>query len=130
MADETTAKAPAPAELPKPQPTSWLHWLLLYPALGTSLFAAVPRVWEEYKALRLGVARDQLQLVQEQERLWSRNAECLQQGSSYEIDGPHGIVVRVTLCATTGDTLIRYHVRDWSPIYKWVGLPVEKVKKP
>jgi len=127
MADETPAQGTA---LPKPQPTSWLHWLLLYPALGTSLFAAVPRVWEEYKALRLGVARDQLQLVQEQERLWSRNAECLQQGSSYEIDGPHGIVVRVTLCATTGDTLIRYHVRDWSPIYKWVGLPVEKVKKP
>lgn len=133
MADETTAKAPAPAEMPKPQPTSahtWWQWLIIYPALGTSLFAAVPRVWEEYKALRLGVARSELQLAQEQEKVWSRNAECLGQGSSYEIDGPHNIVVRVTLCQRTGDTLLRYHVGSWEPIYRWIALPVEKVKKP
>lgn len=134
MTDTTAPPAPTPAEQPKPPAASaallprWVQIFVLFPALGGSLFAAVPRVWEEYKALRLGVARSELQLVQEQEKLWSRNAECLQQGSSYEIDGPHSITVRVTLCQT-GDTLLRYHVNAWPPIYKWVGLPVEKVKK-
>jgi len=120
MADETPAQAPAPR--------TTLQMLILYPTLAASLFAAVPRVWEEVKALRSGVARSELQLVQEQERLWQRNLECIQAQGTWEIDGPHGIVVRVTLCAS-GDTLLRYHVGDWSPIYKWVGLPVEKVTK-
>lgn len=126
MAEPTPAQAPTPA----PQPRTTLQMLILYPTLAASLFAAVPRVWEEGKALRLGVARNQLQLAEEHTRLWQANLECLQQQGSYEVDGPHGIVVRVTLCQRTGDTLLRYHVGDWSPIYKWVGLPVEKVKKP
>lgn len=130
VAEPTSAATPAPAAPPAGAATKWWQWLIVYPALGTSLFAAVPRVWEEYKALRMGVARDQLQLAQEQQRLWQANLECLQQGSSYEVDGPHNIVVRVTLCQRTGDTLLRYHVGDWSPIYRWVSLPVEKVKKP
>ena len=118
MADETS----------KPQPRTTLQMLILYPTLAASLFAAVPRVWEEVKALRLGVARSQLQLVEEQARLWEKNLPCIQAQGTWEIDGPHGIVIRVTLCQT-GDTLLRYHVRDWGPIYKWVGLPVEKVTK-
>jgi hypothetical protein len=127
MADETPAQAPTPVT------TSWPKWIQLfvvYPALGTSLFAAVPRVWEEYKALRLGVARSELQLAQEQERLWQRNLECIQEQGTWEIDGPHGIVVRATLCSQTGDVLLRYHVGEWPSIYRWMALPVEKVKKP
>jgi hypothetical protein len=124
MAEDTATK---PAELPKP--TSWLQWLIVYPALGTSLFAAVPTVWNEVKAWRLGVQASQLQLVEEQQRLWERNLPCIQERGSYEVDGPQGIVVRVTLCET-GDALLRYHLSAWPPIYRWVALPVEKVKKP
>ena len=127
---ETAVPVAAPVPVPPPSSaTKWWQWLIVYPALGTSLFAAVPRVWEEYKALRLGVARSQLQLVEEQQRLWERNLPCIQERGSYEVDGPHGIVVRVTLCET-GDALLRYHLRAWPPIYRWVGLPVEKVTKP
>ena len=118
---------PAPAT---PTPRTTLQMLILYPTLAASLFAAVPRVWEEVKALRLGVARSELQLVEEQRRLWEKNLPCIQEQGIYEVDGPYGIVMRVTLCSATGDTLLRYHVGDWSPIYKWVSLPVEKVKKP
>jgi hypothetical protein len=125
MADATTAAD-------KPAPTAWPRFIelfILYPALGTSLLAAVPTVWNEYKAFRLGIRSSELQIAEQQTRLWSRNAECLQQGSSYEVDGPHNIVVRVTLCQSTGDTLLRYHVGAWEPIYRWVSLPVEKVKR-
>jgi len=127
MADDTTTKAPAPTQTSWP---TWIQLFVVYPALGTSLLAAVPTVWNEVKAWRLGVESSQLQLAQEQEKVWSRNAECLGQGSSYEIDGPHNIVVRVTLCQATGDTLLRYHVGSWEPIYRWIALPIEKVKKP
>jgi hypothetical protein len=73
------------------------------------------------------VARSELQLVQEQERLWQRNLACIQEQGTWEIDGPHGIVVRATLCSQTGDVLLRYHVGAWPSIYRWMALPVEKV---
>ena len=122
------ADAPTPtAAVPVPSSaTKWWQWALVYPALGTSLFAAVPRVWEEYKALRLGVARSQLQLAQEQEKIWSRNLECLTHAGIYEVDGPDGLVVKVSLCQHTGDTLLRYHQNDWAPVYRWVARPARK----
>ena len=122
------ATPPAPPTPDQPRPFAWWHYLIVYPALVTSLIAAIPTVWTEVKAWRLGVAASQLQLVQEQQRLWERNADCIVQGSSYEIDGPEGITIRVTLCQT-GDALIRYHLREWPTIFKWVALPVEKVQK-
>lgn len=131
MADQPTA-APGTTAAPAPVPTSWPKWIqlfIVYPALGTSLFAAVPSVWNEVKAWQAGVASSQLQLVEEQQRLWERNLACLQEQGSYEVDGPYGIVARVILCPATGDLLVRYHVRDFSPIYRWVALPVEKVNK-
>jgi hypothetical protein len=115
MADDA-----APSETPRP--TSWLHWLILYPALGTSLFAAIPRVWEEVKALRLGVARSQLQLVEEQARLWEKNLPCITHQGIYEADGEGGLLVRVTLCAS-GDILVRYHDNDWAPQFRWIARP-------
>lgn len=125
---ETGAATPAALPAPAP-PTKIWQYLILYPTLALSIGGSVPTVIQEVKAWRIGVRSSELQLVQEQTRLWSRNAACLQQGSSYEVDGPHNIVVRVTLCQSTGDTLLRYHVGAWEPIFKWVALPVEKVNK-
>jgi len=129
MAESVTTPVSAAMPAPTP-PTKIWQYLILYPTLALSIGGSIPTVWHELKAIRLGVARSELQLAQEQDRLWQRNLACLQQGSSYEVDGPHNIVVRVTLCQSTGDTLLRYHVGAWEPIYRWVSLPVEKVKKP
>lgn len=120
MADDATPATPAPSSA-----TKWWQFAFIYPALATSLFAAVPRVWEEVKALRLGVARSQLQLVQEQERLWRANLDCITHQGIYEADGPEGLVVKVTLCAS-GDVLLRYHDNEWPPVYRWVARPVRK----
>jgi hypothetical protein len=121
------ADTPAPAEPPKP--TSWIQYLIVYPTLALSLGGSIPTVLQAIKARRLDTTYQKVQLAEEQQRLWERNLECLQQQGSYEVDGPHGIVVRVTLCSQTGDTLLRYHVNEWPSIYRWVALPVEKVKK-
>jgi hypothetical protein len=124
VADETTAATPAP-----PKPTSWLQWLIVYPALGTSLFAAVPTVWNELKAWRIGVRSSELQLVQEQERLWRANLDCIQQQGIYEADGVDGLIVKVTLCPS-GDVLLRYYYNDWTPQFKWMGRPTPPRKTP
>lgn len=108
-------------------PRTTLQYLVVYPTLLLALGGSIPTVVREVKAWRLGVQSSRLELVEEQQRLWERNLACIQEQGSYEVDGPYGIVVRVTLCAVTGDVLLRYHVRDWSPIYRWVALPVEKV---
>ena len=120
MSESAAPVGPAPSSA-----TKWWQWALVYPALGTSLFAAVPRVWEEVKALRLGVARSQLQLVEEQQRLWERNLDCLTHQGIWEVDGPEGLVVRVSLC-TSGDILVRYHDNDSAPQLKWIARPARK----
>jgi hypothetical protein len=125
MADPTTA--PPPTEHPKP--SNVLHYLVVYPTLLLALGGSVPTIMQQVKAWRLETTASKVQLVEEQQKLWERNLECLQQGSIYEVDGPHSIVVRVTLCSQTGDTLLRYHLHEWPAIYRWVSLPVERVKK-
>lgn len=119
----------AKSEETKAKPTTFLQYLVVYPTLALALAGSIPTVVQQVKAWRLETTAAKVQLVQEQHDLWEKNVACFQEGSSYEIDGPHGIVIRVTLCSQTGDTLLRYHVRDWSPIYRWVALPVERVKK-
>jgi hypothetical protein len=120
LAEAATPVTPAPSSA-----TKWWQWAFVYPALATSLFAAVPRVWEEYKALRLGVARSQIQLVQEQQRLWEANLECISQQGIYEADGPEGLIIRVTLCPS-GAVLLRYYDNEWPAVYRWVARPARK----
>lgn len=114
----------APTQVPPP---SWLHTLLTHHvavlALGGALGGAVGPAWTELKAWRLGVASSTLQIAEEQRRLWERNLECLTAQGIYEVDGPDGIVVKVTLCPKTADLLIRYHLGEWTPIYRWVQRP-------
>lgn len=125
MADPTTATVPTE----HPKPTTFWQYVVVYPALAMGLAGSIPTVVQQVKAWRLETTAAKVQLVAEQQQLWERNVDCLHESGMYEVDGPHGIVIRVTLCSKTGDTLIRYHVREWPAIYRWVSLPVEKVKQ-
>jgi hypothetical protein len=84
--------------------------------------AAVPTVWNELKAWRLGVASNQLQLVQEQQRLWERNFPCITERGVWEVDGPEHLLVKVSLCAS-GDILARYYQNDAVPQFRWIARP-------
>lgn len=116
----------APEGTAKPQPTSWVQALIIYPTLALSIIGTVPTVWQEVKAWRAGVRSSQLQLVKEQEQLWRRNLECLTEGSAWEVSGPHSLVVKVTICSQTGDALLRYYANDWAPAFRWVRAPEGK----
>jgi hypothetical protein len=125
MAEPTTAATPAPAS----PPTKIWQYLILYPTLALSIGGSIPTVWNELKAIRLGVARSELQLAQEQEKLWRSNLDCIQQQGIYEADGVDGLIVKVTLCPS-GDVLLRYYSNDWTPQFKWVGRPKPPRKAP
>ena len=116
------ADAPTPDA---PKPTTWLQYAIVYPTLLLALGGAVPTVIREVKSWRLGVRSSQLELVQEQQRLWERNLPCIEHQGIWEVDGPDGLVVRVSLCRT-GDVLLRYHDNEWPPVYRWVARPARK----
>ena len=120
MAEPTTTPAPAAIAGLK----LW-QAVLVYPVILSSLGAAVHTAWQEVKAWRLGVRSSQLQLVEEQQRLWERNLECITHQGIYEADGEGGLLVRVTLCHS-GDILVRYHDNDWPPVYRWLARPTRK----
>ena len=100
--------------------------LLLYPSLIITLGGSIPTLWNEIRARQLGVESSQLQLVLHQQKLWERNIDCLSEQGRYEIDGPNSIVIKVSLCPKTGDVLVRYHLNEWAPIYRWVAKPGPK----
>lgn len=117
------ADATAPADQPRPRTT--FQYLVVYPTLLLALGGSIPTVLREVKSWRLGIRSSQLELVQEQARLWEKNLPCIEHQGIWEVDGPDGLVVRVSLCRT-GDVLLRYHDNEWPPVYRWVARPARK----
>jgi hypothetical protein len=98
----------------------------MYPALLLALGSGIPVMWDRVVAWKKGVDASQLGLLREQEALWQRNLGCGGQGSTWEIDLPHGWRVLVTVCPQTGDLLLRYFPQGEQtngPRYQWVRLP-------
>ena len=116
-----------PAEA-KPAPRTTLQYLILYPTLLLSLGGSLPTVLQALKAWRLDTTYARVQIIEEQHKLWEKNVECLTHASVWEVDGPQGVTVKVTIC-DSGDTLLRYYVRDWTPRFHWVALPTSKEAK-
>lgn len=104
------------------KPTSWWHWILLYPAVFGALVAAIPTVIQEVKAWRLGVTASRVHIVEEQQRLWQRNLDCLHLKPVYTVDVGDGVTVGVTLCGS-GDALLRYQRSPDAVSYTWIPYP-------
>lgn len=100
--------------------------ILLYPpllvALGGGLGTAIPAVWAEYKAYKLGVTTARLHSVEEQERLWTKNVHCLAMRPVYSITISEGVEVGVTLCSG-GDALLKYQRAHDIVTYTWIEFP-------
>lgn len=110
-------------------PTSWWHWLLLYPALATTLLGSLPTVWQAVKAWRLDVSYARVQIAEAQQQLWERNLDCLAAKPVYSVELPEGITVGVTLCAS-GDALLRYESQWGTVSYTWIPFPTGVQARP
>lgn len=104
------------------EPSKWYHWALLYPGLILSLGGSVPTVWNEIKAWRLGVQSQQVQQVQEQQRLWEKNLPCLRLKPVYAVTLADGVEVGVTLCES-GDALLKYQRAKDVVSFTWIRYP-------
>lgn len=106
----------------KTTPSKWWQWAFVYPTLVISLFGAIPTALQHYKAWRLQVDYNEVARVEEQHKLWERNADCLTSKGIYEVDAWDGSIVGVTLCKT-GDALLRYQYKEENTSYVWVKSP-------
>lgn len=110
---------------PKPAPT-WWHTILTTPALllvlGGGIGTAVPAIYQELKAWRLGVQSQRIQIVQEQHDLWKQNLPCLRMKPVYTIVLDAGVEVGVTLCSS-GDALLKYQRNPDTVSYTWIRYP-------
>jgi len=105
--------------------TQWWHYFLLYPTLLLSLGGALPTVWREFQAWKLGVDSARLQIIQEQQQLWEKNLACLRLRPVYTISLDTDVEVAVTLC-TSGDALLRYQRSSQVVSYTWVKYPAHR----
>jgi hypothetical protein len=116
MSDATDEKKPA----------KWWQVMLTTPALllalGGGLGTAVPAIWAEVKAWRLGVETARVQIAEEQQRLWTKNLPCLALKPVYTITISEHVEVGVTLCSS-GDTLLKYQRAPGVATYTWVPFP-------
>ena len=107
-------------------PGKWWHTLLTTPALlvalGGGVGSAVPALWAEYKAWKLGIQTNRLQIVEEQHALWEKNLSCLQVKPVYTIAIDDHTAVGVTLCVS-GDALLTYQRSQDTISYTWVKYP-------
>lgn len=110
-------------EIAKPNPRTTLQYLILYPSLVISLAGSIPTIVQYIKAWQLDTQVSRVQIIEEQQKIWERNLDCLSQQGVYEVDGPNSLLVKVSLCPRTGDVLVRYHLKSWAPIYRWVAKP-------
>src|SRR5262245_49980038 len=118
----------AGSDAPQPKPTTWYQYLVAYPtlllALGSSLGAGLPIVWKEFVAWRKGVASSQLQVLKEQEQLWTKNLGCRGHAKTWEHDLPGDGTLALSLCPS-GDLLLSWTYPDGSQHgqYRWVPRP-------
>ena len=119
MSDDTKETTPMP----------WWQKMLTTPALlvllGGGLGSAIPAVWAEIKAYRLGVETARVQIAEEQERLWTKNVLCLALKPVYTITIAEGVEVGVTICSS-GDSLLRYQRAPQAVTYTWIPFPTPR----
>ena len=102
---------------------------MIYPALVTSLIAAIPTYVEAFKSTEYGVKFGQSSNAKEQDELWRTNLSCI----AAPIDPfvtMNNIKVDATICKS-GDVFIRIFPPTVKPSFKWVAVNAvtnEKVK--
>jgi hypothetical protein len=101
-------------------PTKWWQWMLLYPALVTSIIAAIPTYLEFGRSQWLGVPFGQYRSAVRENQLWKENIDC----AAAPFDGlanKHNVQVDAVVCKS-GNVLVRVKSPEGSTAYHWVPL--------
>lgn len=98
----------------------WWQWVLLYPTLFISVFAAIPTYIETIRSLKIGVEYGESKQAKQQADFWKRNLSC----TAAPLDPlvtPNNTKVDATICKT-GDVLVKIFTPDGNEYYRWVGI--------
>ncbi|WP_141699207.1 hypothetical protein [Candidatus Thiosymbion oneisti] len=102
------------------KPHKWWQWVLLYPALFVSVFAAVPTYVETFRSAKIGVQYGESKNAIKQADLWRKNLSC----ASAPLDPlvtPNNTKVDATICKS-GDVLVKIFTPEGDEYYQWVGI--------
>jgi hypothetical protein len=100
------------------KPRNWWQWLLLYPALATSVVAAIPTIIESVKAYKLGVDFGKADLAEQQNKLWQKNLTCAQSPFDW-FTNDDNVQIDATICKS-GDVLVRVKRPATDYHFRWV----------
>ena len=117
--------APQPAK-----PKKWWQWVLVYPAVATTLLASAPTYLELARSTAFGVPLWKSSDAAEQHELWRRNLDCTTAPFDW-LTTPTNIKVDATICES-GDVVVRAKVpgarSGEESFYRWV--PVSQLVNP
>ncbi len=100
------------------KPRSWWQWFVLYPALATSVLAAIPTIVESVKSFRLGVGYGESAIAEQQNLLWRKNMTCAQSPFDWFVN-QNNVHIDATICRS-GDVLVRVQRPDKQYFFRWV----------
>jgi hypothetical protein len=129
MTADTSTLPPADAKQgstdPKPKPTLWWQWVLVYPALAISIMGSIPTYIELVGSKILGVPFGDYRVAVRENQLWQENISC----AAAPFDGlqtKQKIEVDAVVCLS-GNVLVRVNPPGSQTAYKWV--PLDSVKR-
>jgi hypothetical protein len=103
-------------------PQKWWQWVLVYPALATTLIAAIPTYKEFFNSTELNVPYGDSKKAVLQHDMWKKNATCTL--APYEwFKTESNVHVDATICKS-GDVLVRVKNPANKGFYDWV--PVDR----
>jgi len=104
------------------QPMRWWQWLIVYPTIATSFFAAIPTAGTYLRSLMLDVKATEVVDAETQNKLWVKNFDCVIKAKGLSIKTPQSYEVGATVCEN-GDILLAGKRSDsQTPRQRWVPL--------
>lgn len=102
------------------KPIKWWQWVLLYPTLFVSIFAAIPTYIEAYSSMMIGVQFGDSKSAKTQYDMWKKNLSCTSTPSDPLITA-NNTKVDATICKT-GDVLVKIFTAEGNEYYRWVDI--------
>jgi len=101
---EPTPATPSPAGFFVP--TKWWQWVLIYPALATTVFQGMPTVVDKISAAFHGVPYDMTNTGKQQDAFWTKNGKCVYTNPYTSLAKTATSEIGATFCPS-GDVVIK-----------------------